>query len=815
MVFEGTVWDDFGVTAYGLGWTRAGEEPRQVELGGAVPGQETRGFRHLLPLEETGVVPDDLILWYLWADDFGADGEIRRTTSDLFFGEVRPFDEIFREGESPSGQAQAQSGEGGDGGDSPSAQLAELQKEIVNATWNLRRSHTEVSAEYAEAAVVVRDAQFEVLNQAEAAARMVTDPVWAALWSAVRQSMSAAAEQLEEAPKSVAALTPALAAEQSAYQALLRLQEREVAVAAARNQRGQQRSARQQARQRQLDQLDLQQADDRYETESQAQAQSSPERAEQLQILSRLRELAQRQQDVNQRLQELQTAQLEARTEEEREQIRRELKRLREEQQRMLADLDEVRQRMERPENQSRMAEQRQQLEETREAMRRSAEATQSEAVSQALAAGTRAQRQMESMRDELRRESAGAFAEDLRQMRSDARELVRRQESIQQQMDSLLNRERMVLSDEAEKRELVSQLAEQKERLDHLVHETTRVSGEAELAEPLASRELHDALRDFTQDDGAFLDELQEELVNRGMLTRTLQERLRASARDAGAKTVEATAEMIRQNYLTVADRAEERTRAGVARLATGVERAAERVLGDDTEALRRAQQQLDDATRAVEREMARAEQQVEQAQASGPTALASREERETGSPASPRTDDASPVQTGSASSQSAGPVQAASSADPERGQVPREGQRGGGAPAVDFDRWLADDSRPGTAGGWTGPITGDDFLPWSDQLREVEELLDWPEWRHEVASARDRARVLRQRVRGQSERPDWATVRLDIVGPLVAVRDRVSEELARRDADRGLIPIDRDPVPSRFVELVREYYEDLGRGR
>jgi hypothetical protein len=417
----------------------------------------------------------------------------------------------------------------------------------------------------------------------------------------------------------------------------------------------------------------------------------------------------------------------------------------------------------------------------------------------------------MESVRDDLRRESAGEFAEDLRRMRSDARELMSRQEAIQRQMDELLNPQQRVLSNEQEKQELVHQLAEQKERLNSLVQDTTRVAAEAEVAEPLASRELHDALRAFVTDDVAFVTELEEELVNRGMLTRTLQERLRAAARDPGAKSVEATAEMIRQNYLTVADRAEERTRAGVARLATGVERAAERVLGDDTEALRRARQQLDDATRALEREMARAEQQEERP-TTGSAALASRYGQDPAG--STPSDGAGQDQAGSVPREPAGQAQAGSRPTQEPGQEPRGAQRDGAASAVDLDRLLGDDSRQG-AGEWSGPITGDGFLAWSDQLREVEELLESSEWRNDVASARDRARVLRQRVRTQSERPDWATVRFDIMGPLVAVRDRVHEELARRDVDRALIPIDRDPVPGRYVELVREYYEELGRGR
>ena len=40
------------------------------------------------------------------------------------------------------------------------------------------------------------------------------------------------------------------------------------------------------------------------------------------------------------------------------------------------------------------------------------------------------------------------------------------------------------------------------------------------------------------------------------------------------------------------------------------------------------------------------------------------------------------------------------------------------------------------------------------------------------------------------------------------------MAEELARRDSDRAVTPIDRDPVPARFAEMVRRYYEQLGKG-
>jgi hypothetical protein len=52
-----------------------------------------------------------------------------------------------------------------------------------------------------------------------------------------------------------------------------------------------------------------------------------------------------------------------------------------------------------------------------------------------------------------------------------------------------------------------------------------------------------------------------------------------------------------------------------------------------------------------------------------------------------------------------------------------------------------------------------------------------------------------------------------MEIAGPLVELRTRVSEELARRESKEALVPIDRDPVPTRYSELVRRYYEELGK--
>ncbi len=780
--FEAEVADDFGVVAYGIGWEREGEGEQWVELGRDVPAGERRQFTYRLALEDVGVVPDDLVVWYAWGDDLGADGRARRHTTDLFFGEVRPFEEIFREGEAAAGQGGGESPEGGGGGEQGgSQQLVQLQKEIINATWNLRRRPGGDPEEYRASANIILDAQSEVRVQAEEAGAEGMDMQSSVLWSQVLEAMDASIEALEGAVDSRDGLEVALGAEQSAYRRLLQLREREMQV--ARGQRGSSSrggSQGQQARQRQLDQLELTRSDNAYETETQAQeAGRVGAQSEELQALSRLKELARRQEDLNQRLQDLQTELAMAEGEEEQERLRRELKRLQEEEQRMLSDLDELGQRMERQQGESSLAEQREQLERTREALQRAEGAAERGEVSEALAAGTRAQRQMESMRDALRQESAGEFGEDLRRMRGEARELTRRQGEIQRAVDELVEPTRRVLSDRGERERLSAALDEQRDAVQRLVESSKRVSEAAELAEPLVYRELYEALREFSVAEESHVDSLREELIDRGLMTEGLMRDMERVEELDGGQTLSLVEEMLDAGYLPLADQLEDLAREGVGVLVRGVEQAAERVLGDESESLRRARDQVDEALASLQEESER-----------GGERLAEERAGEDGS------SERQPAEGGG-----------------ERGDG-GEGESGG----FDLGSLLAgeeneSDGRRGGVGG-SGPIRGDGFEAWSDRLREAEELLELPQLRDLVRSARERGREMRRDFK-TGEMPDWAVVSLDVIGPLVEVRRQIAEELARRTPGEELVPLDRDPVPAEYSELVRRYYEDLGRGR
>jgi hypothetical protein len=112
-------------------------------------------------------------------------------------------------------------------------------------------------------------------------------------------------------------------------------------------------------------------------------------------------------------------------------------------------------------------------------------------------------------------------------------------------------------------------------------------------------------------------------------------------------------------------------------------------------------------------------------------------------------------------------------------------------------------------------GPLTGEDFVDWSDRLREVEEMIDQQDLKNEVAAARDRAGTMRRDFKRDRKKPDWAVVQLQVMKPLLEVRDRITDELARRQSREALVPIDRDPVPNRYSDLVRRYYEELGKNK
>jgi hypothetical protein len=97
---------------------------------------------------------------------------------------------------------------------------------------------------------------------------------------------------------------------------------------------------------------------------------------------------------------------------------------------------------------------------------------------------------------------------------------------------------------------------------------------------------------------------------------------------------------------------------------------------------------------------------------------------------------------------------------------------------------------------------------------MRDVEDMLDDPQLSAEVARIRDRAQEARVEFKRHSRPPDWTRLQDLVAEPLSELRQRITEEIRRKESPDALSPIDRDSAPAEFAEQIRLYYERLGSG-
>jgi hypothetical protein len=402
------------------------------------------------------------------------------------------------------------------------------------------------------------------------------------------------------------------------------------------------------------------------------------------------------------------------------------------------------------------MADARQRLDDSRSGIRESAEALEQGMISRAITSATRAQRQLEQMRDELQRRTSSQFSERMRGMREEAQQLDQREEEIAQDLGQQIDARQKTLAGPDANRELADRIDRQRENVKKLTDQMKEVSEQAESSEPLLSRTLYDALREAS---GENLD-----------------------------KSLEMTRELLRRDLLRQAQELERRAGIGIDEIRKGVEEAARNVLGDEADSLRLARQQIEELARQVNDEMARAGGQ--------------------------RTQDGDPNQ--SANRRPDANTQSAQANSDSPRQTSDRGARADRAAPADPTGRGGNQALPGQwdDAGNRGPITGEDFRQWSDGLRNVEDMLTEQELRDDAARIRDRAKAIRAEFRRHGQQPQWDLVRTQIADPLTELRQRMDKKLAQLQSDESMAPIDRDPVPDRFADLVRAYFESLGQG-
>ncbi|TWU48816.1 hypothetical protein Poly51_47200 [Rubripirellula tenax] len=793
--------DDFGVSEVGLVYSLSGGQPTEITLRRDIQRGEKVTLEQMLALEDLNAQPDQLLAYHFFATDVDADGNARRTDSDMYFAEVRPFDQIFRQGDPPPS--------GPPSPPSPSAaqadELAELQKEIISATWRVIRDQRSLGKNdtFNTSVDLLAESQQEALAKLEELASELSDPRSQAFVDAVRSSMTSAAEAIEasRADAKGGKLSKAVPHEQAAYGGLLKLRAREFEVAKAQQKPSQgQSSAAQKKRQQQLDDLELEQDENRYETQSQAEPSSQEEAAQQevRQLLSMLRDLARRQEDLNEELAQLQSALEQAETEEERKAIERQLQRLRDQQEDLLRETDELAERMNDSSNEASNADAQEQLQDTRQDVQEAAKALEEKDVATALASGKRAERQFEDMRDDFRKEAAGQFNDAMRQMRSEAQTLDEKQQELVEKLADVPSADESPgLRPEESRPDVESEMEEQREAIDDLLNQMQETVAEAEEAEPLLAQKLYDSYR---------------------------------STRQRGVdQAMSQAVELTRRGMKLEAEEVIEKASEGVSQLRKDLEDAAESVLGDESKALERALGELDrldeQLTREIDQNQSSNEPQSEADSGATPGQGSTSEEdaKDPGNSEAGQPSQGSrrPQQQGSGKGES--PAESESEGSPESSGLPSSqaspeqrdagGKRSasaqqseGGGPMQAFER----------GGPNAAPLTGEGFREWSDSLREVEEMVDDPELRSQAARIRDRARQIRIDFKRHSKEPEWNLVEEMIATPLRELKRNVSEEFVRRSAERNAaVPIDRDPVPPQFDNAVRQYYERLGSGQ
>lgn len=870
MPLEARVWDDQGVQRSGAVFTLAGKTHEIMFNDAPLKGGQNHALKTLLELEKLKAAPKQLVSYFVWAEDVSPEGKVRRSQSDLFFAEVRQFEDIFREGESPPGEA----GEEGN----QMQKLIELQKQVVNANWRVLRDSNGGKAfdQLAPDVNVVSESEGIALAQTEAVLKKVKDAeIKVALFDATK-GMKSAMEVLNTGleKKQAVALEQALTPEREALEALYRAQSREHLI--MRSQPSKSSSSSKKASEQQLMELELKQKEQRYEEEKTATEEKTAEQQENLQVLNRLKELARRQEALAEKIKEVEAQMQKAGTDEQKRELEQQLKTLQEEQQQLLRDLDELKARMEKPENQSQMAQEKEKLDAAREQARQAAEQLAQQQTSSAANAATRAQKSLEEVRDEFRERTAKQFASEMKKLKQDAAALAENEEKLAQAMNqsAAANETGKSGSDLEKSLETAKQeraIQSQRENLEKLLEQMRQLSEQAEPAEPLLSTALHEAVRN--------------------------------AHADGVDKALAETQENARFGSSKDAQTAERKAAEGIDKLQKGVEKAAEGVLGSETEALRMARAELDrllkdagndkpndgkapgdSAAKPGQTPEPKKDGQMANASdgksAAGPPKVqqpgeAGKEGEQASAPAPKgkgeqanatdgkgKSDMPKGQQPGEAGKEGGEPGKGTTpdsqekgeqanatdgkgKSDMSNGQKPGEaGKEGGepgrgsspGTPSSQGKGMVAQGGNSSASGGADNhgglgdnkglffeqvtevandnPVTGENYGEWTDRLRKVEEALNAPELRNQASRVLDNAREMRADYRRNNQPPQSAQLQTRITEPLAELRNRVAEELAKREATNPLAPLDRDPVPQRYRDMVRRYYQELGAG-
>lgn len=357
VVLEIDASDDYGLSKFTLNYSVVGADEVQVDF---LPEQNLREVSgdELIYLEDLDVEPGDFVSYFLTlADNNGLEGPVE-VISDIYFLQVIPTDQEFRQSGGSGG-----GGGGGEGESADSSALVQIQKDIIAATWKLKNRQAKVSPEeFASDAEIISESQLEATERTRRSIDRLAERVSFsdASYDAAVENLSLAIDQMNKAADELGKeqINSALKPEQLALQYVLKAEANinRTNISMEQGGGGGGGGGAQQEREdlRELFEMEMGQLENRYETPNSAGGGGSQQETEEA---NKLEELARRQEGLTRAQRNL------ARREEQmtEEQKRRELERLMRQQEQLSREVEQLAQQLNRGQQSSQSQQQSQQ----------------------------------------------------------------------------------------------------------------------------------------------------------------------------------------------------------------------------------------------------------------------------------------------------------------------------------------------------------------------------------------------------------------------------------------------------------------------
>jgi hypothetical protein len=295
--------DDIGMSRLELRYSVNGTAEKSVSLYNGKPADTEVTGTHTFFLEEFGLQPGDVVSYYGKAWDNNDVTGPGSSSSDIYFIEIRPYEQIYK-------QSQQAGGGGGGGGQGESQDaLSAQQKDIISATFKLIRDQSlMVPKEHQEDLKSLALIQSRLQGQTQSLIDRI-DRRGAAQgnqdFTKLVEYLKTAIGEMQTSAVNLGAQKPndALPAEQKSLQQLMRAESlfRDIQVSfGSSGGGGAGRGAQQKAEDlADLFELEINKLKNQYETVQRGEEQQKDQKVDE--ALQRLKELAQRQQQLNER----------------------------------------------------------------------------------------------------------------------------------------------------------------------------------------------------------------------------------------------------------------------------------------------------------------------------------------------------------------------------------------------------------------------------------------------------------------------------------------------------------------------------------